>query len=188
MSKKKKKKSCYFALVPQRSFWAPSSFEPTASVWAALAFRVGHHTRVTRDEGASEGGDADLLPAPTPVNLSRRIYFLLHSLVDLQSPPVSGRWDQVPPMVSAQHTRGRSARCQPQATSSRAGAERWGLGMGPRRWEPGVRVGGLGQLVSSVFQLPAVKNFPDVAEIRLPQNLVQTRFPGPRRMGWHQRN
>lgn len=115
---------------------------------------MGH----TGHEGALEGGEAGLLPALTAVNLSRNIYFLLHSpVVGLQSPPVSGAWDQVSRMVGAQHTCARSAHCQPQAASLRkAGAERWGLGMGPRHWEWAVGVGGLGQLVSSVFQLPAV--------------------------------
>lgn len=42
------------------------------------------------DEGALESGDADLLPTLSAVDLSRNICFLLHSLADLPSPPVSG--------------------------------------------------------------------------------------------------
>lgn len=42
------------------------------------------------DEGTLEGGDVDLLPTLAAVDLSRNICFLLHSLADLQSPPVFG--------------------------------------------------------------------------------------------------
>ena len=90
-------------------------------------------------------------------------------------------------MVGAQHTRGRNAQWQPEAVSS----GKAGVGGGGWARDPDAGNGELEWVaLDNSFHLYSscllCKNFPDVAEIRIPQELVKTRFPGPWQMGWHQ--